>query len=159
AKSAYREKFAFRVRNSCCRERTTCLCVIDYRRGLSVMSAIGPPQLSAWRSRGSVIASSAPGECAVVQNGQLPQALPSLSFNCEYRFDLVVLLRLNFNPGSASGRDRLPCVEINRIEWPLFRRVQMLEKCCRSARKCNEIRPSKRFQIRRCTPYVVLRLA
>ena len=112
------------------------------------MSAIGPHN-STWRSRGSAVAaSSASGKCAPVHKGRRPEALNSLSlsFICELRVGLMSSFRppttRSFIDGCIRPRDGFLCVEFKRFERLLFRCVQMLEKCCGTAKYCKSTGPS-----------------
>ena len=102
--------------------------------------------------------SSASGKCALVHQG--PRPLPSLltPLICELRVDLIVPTPTwSLIHGCMRPRDRLLRVKFKLMERHLFRSVQTLEKCSRSARIVQKNRTVesglKRGDSR---PYVVL---
>ena len=97
-------------------------------------------RISTGRSRGSAVAPSrASGKCALVHLGRRPRPslLPPLI--CELRVDLIVPTPTwSLIHGCMRPRDRSLRVKFKLMERPLFRTVQTLEKCSRSAKKCKK---------------------
>ena len=136
AETSHCEKAAFFARNSGRRDRTILFYVVNSSGG-------------DWRNVRDQVPASAPGDPEVVRSPlrahpasalwckqHIAQILPQDSPLCELHVDIIEL------PPFGRPGDRLLCVEFELVGRPLFRCVQMLEKCCRSARYCKEIGPS-----------------
>jgi hypothetical protein len=144
------KKSAFCARNSDRRGRTILARVVNYRREVQRDERSGL-RISTWRSRCNAVASLiASGTCTLVQTARRPKSCPLLMRSGSARWSR--------RSSTICPRDRVLCAEFKVVERPLFRCVQMLENCCRGARKCKETGRSNRRQTRRRTLYVVFEI-
>jgi hypothetical protein len=109
------------------------------------MNAIGPPEqhlaIPRWRGR-------LPERIRQVRSDAQRAVAPSPPFilSSELPVDLILPTPIrSFIHCCIRPRDRFLCVELKLVERRLFRRVRMLEKCCRTARYCKQTGPSNRI--------------